>query len=236
MQPAFVLVHSPAVGPLTWAAVADSLAVRRRESVIPSLLDVADVEPPFWPRVVDVVNAAMSRLDQGQAVVLVAHSNAGLFVPLLVMHAVRPVRCCLFVDAALPARAGQTPAAPAELLHFLRGKVTDGRLPPWTEWWDEDISVLFPVAATRAAVAAEQPRLPLAYYEQSLPVPAGWDDEVSCGYLLFSPPYDEVAADARSRGWLVEELTGQHLHQLVDPDAAADRLITMADSLAEGDT
>jgi hypothetical protein len=143
---------------------------------------------------VDVVNAAMSRLDQGQAVVLVAHSNAGLFVPLLVMHAVRPVRCCLFVDAALPARAGQTPAAPAELLHFLRGKVTDGRLPPWTEWWDEDISVLFPVAATRAAVAAEQPRLPLAYYEQSLPVPAGWDDEVSCGYLLFSPPYDEVAA------------------------------------------
>jgi hypothetical protein len=119
---------------------------------------------------------------------------------------------------------------------FLRRKVTDGRLPPWTEWWDEDISVLFPVAATRAAVAAEQPRLPLAYYEQSLPVPAGWDDEVSCGYLLFIPPYDEVAADARSRGWLVEELTGQHLHQLVDPDAAADRLITMADSLAEGDT
>jgi hypothetical protein len=101
--------------------------------VIPSLLDVADAEPPFWRRVVDVVNAAISRLDQGQRVLLMAHSNAGLFMPLLVGHAVRPVRCCLFVDAALPARAQQTPAAPTELLDFLRGKVSHGRLPPWTE-------------------------------------------------------------------------------------------------------
>ncbi len=90
---------------------------------------------------------------------LVAHSNAGLFVPLLVTHAVRPVRCCLFVDAELPARARQTPAARTELLDFLRGKVTDGRLPPWTEWWDEDVAPLFPDAATQAAVTAEEPRL-----------------------------------------------------------------------------
>ena len=66
-------------------------------------------------------------------------------------------------------------------------------------------------------------------------MPAGWDD-VACGYLIFGPPHDQVAADARSRGWLVEELAGQHLHQLVGPDATADRLITMADSLAERDS
>ena len=162
MQPAFVLVHSPSVGPLTWRPVADALAVRKRESVVPSLLDVADADPPFWPRVVEVVNAAMSRLDRDSGVLLVAHSNAGLYVPLLVTHAVRPVRCCLFVDAALPARAGQTPVAPIELLNFLRGKASDGRLPPWTEWWDdEDVAPLFPDAATRAAVTAEEPRLPV---------------------------------------------------------------------------
>ena len=237
MQPVFVLVHSPSVGPLTWGPVADALDMRQHESLVPSLLDVADAGPPFWPRVVEVVNAAMSRLDQYQCVLLVAHSNAGLFMPLLVTHAVRPLRCCLFVDAALPARAGQTPVAPTELLDFLRGKVTDGRLPPWTEWWDEeDVAPLFTDAATRAAVTAEEPRLPFGYYEQSVPVPTGWDDDVACGYLLFGPPYDEVAADARSRGWLVEELAGQHLHQLVDPDATANRLITMADSLALRDT
>jgi hypothetical protein len=45
-----------------------------------------------------------------------------------------------------------------------------------------------------------------------------------------------MAADARSRGSLVQELAGQHLHQLVDPEATADRLITMADCLALHDT
>ena len=228
MQSVFVLVHSPSVGPLTWGPVADALAMPKHKSVVPSLLDVADAEPPFWPRVVEVVNAAMSRLDQGQCVLLVAHSNGGMFVPLLVTHALRPVRCCLFVDAALPAQARQTPVAPTERADFLRGKVSDGRLPPWTEWWGEgDIATLFADAATRAAMTAEEPRLPFAHYEQSVPVPAGWNDDVVCGYLLFGPPYDQVAADARSRGWLVEELPGQHLHQLVDPDATADRLITI---------
>ncbi|HEY3086743.1 MAG TPA: hypothetical protein VGJ59_01595 [Jatrophihabitantaceae bacterium] len=232
MQPVFVLVHSPSVGPLTWQPVAERLAARGHECIVPSLLDVADAGEPFWPRVVDDVAAATSRLDRAQQMLLVAHSNAGLFVPLLVKHAVRSVRGCLFVDAALPPRADSTPVVPAELLDILRGKVTNGRLPPWTEWWDEqDVAPMFPDPQTRAAATAEQPRLPLAYYEQAVPVPIGWDTG-PCGYLFFGPPYDEVAADARRRGWLVEELPGQHLHQIVDPDSVGDRLITMAQRLA----
>ena len=228
MQPVFVLVHSPSVGPLTWTPVADRLRAAGFDSVVPSLLDVANARPPFWPRVVDDVTAAMSRLDQEASVLLVAHSNAGLFVPLLVAHAPRAVRGCLFVDAALPVAAECTPVAPPELLDFLRSKVVSDRLPPWTQWWDEeDIAPLFPNPDLRAAVTAEQPRLPFAYYEQTVPVPAGWD-EVPCGYLLFGPPYQEVADDARRRGWLVEELPGEHLHQIVDPGATADRLIEMA--------
>jgi pimeloyl-ACP methyl ester carboxylesterase len=231
MQPVFVLVHSPSVGTLTWTPVADRLRARGFESVVPSLLDVADAGPPFWSRVVDDVTAEMSRVDQNASALLVAHSNAGLFVPLLVAHAPRAVRGCLFVDAALPALGDPTPVAPAQLLDFLRNKVVGDRLPPWTQWWDEeDIAPMFPNPQLRAAVTAEEPPLPLAYYEQTVPVPVGWDD-VPCGYLLFGPPYDEVAADARGRGWLVEELPGEHLHQIVDPDATADRLIAMARGL-----
>lgn len=231
MPPVFVLVHSPSVGPLTWTPVAASLRARGHQSIVPSLLAVADAGPPFWPRVVDAVTAVMSRLDPDRPVVLVAHSNAGLFIPLLVTHATRPVRGCLFVDAALPASVGSTPVVPAELLHGLRAKVTDGRLPPWTEWWDEgDVAPMFPDPEIRAAVTAEQPWLPLAYYEQLVPVPAGWDDQ-PCGYLVFGPPYDRLAADARGRGWLIDELPGQHLHQIVDPDGVADRLILMAQRL-----
>jgi pimeloyl-ACP methyl ester carboxylesterase len=235
MQPVFVLVHSPSVGPMTWTPVADRLRAAGFDSVVPSLLDVANARPPFWPRVVDDVTAAMGRLDQEASVLLVAHSNAGLFVPLLVAHAPRAVRGCLFVDAALPVAADSTPVAPPELLDFLRSKVVGDRLPPWTQWWDEeDIAPLFPNQDLRAAVTAEQPRLPFAYYEQTVPVPAGWD-EVPCGYLLFGPPYQEVADDARRRGWLVEELPGEHLHQIVDPGATADRLIEMARRLEATD-
>jgi hypothetical protein len=230
MAPVFVLVHSPSVGPSTWAPVAERLRALDHEALVPSLLEVGEGDPPFWPRMVEAVAAAGR--DSDQPVLLVAHSNAGLFVPILATEAVRPVRACLFVDAALPARQGSTPVAPAELLAFLRGKVADdGRLPRWTDWWDDDeVAELFPDAVTQAAVIAEQPRLPLAYYEQRVPVPAGWD-EIPCGYLLFGPPYDEVAADASDRGWLVEELPGAHLHQIVDPHGTADLLVSMAERL-----
>lgn len=53
------------------------------------------------------------------------------------------------------------------------------------------------------AIEAELPRLPLTYFEQPVPVPDGWSAEVGCGYLVFGPPYDREADEARSRGWLV---------------------------------
>lgn len=226
--PVFVLIHSPSVGPLTWAPVADQLRGRGHDCVVPVLLDVADAAPPLWPRVIEAVADGLRPIDPDRHIVLVAHSNAGLFMPLLVTHSTRPVVGCLFVDAALPAPSGSTPVVQPDVVQWLRGTVVDGRLPPWTAWWDEaDVAPLFPDAATRAAVVAEQPRLPLAYYEQSVPVPEDWDAATPCGYLLFGPPYDDEAADAHGRGWPVETLPGEHLHQIVEPDAVADLLIRL---------
>ncbi|MGW3811557.1 hypothetical protein [Micromonospora sp. NPDC005113] len=102
-----------------------------------------------------------------------------------------------------------------------------GRLPQWTTWWDEeDVAPLFPDPRTRWGVSAEQPRLPFSYYEQQIPVPAGWDHR-PCGYLLFGPPYDRMAQESRKRGWSVAEVPGGHLHQLVDPDAVTARIAAM---------
>jgi hypothetical protein len=234
MQPVWVLVHSPSVGPLTWGPVAERLRGRGRDSLVPSLLDVAQAGAPFWPRVIQNVNAAVSELDPDRAVLLAAHSNAGLFVPLLVRHAARPVRACLFVDAALPVASGATPVATPELLDVLRAKASDdGLLPPWSQWWDEDdVAPLFPDPRTRLAVTAEERQLPLAYYDQSIPAPAGWDT-VPCGYLFFGPPYEELAREAHDRKWPVQQLPGLHLHQLVDPDGVTDRLIDLAGQLTD---
>lgn len=228
MDAIYLLVHSPSVGPLTWAATARELDALGAVAIVPSLRDVAVEGPPFWRTIAEKVSAAIDHhLPRNQQVVLVAHSNAGLFVPQIV--AARPGRIagCLFVDAALPARVGPTPVAPPELLDFLRPKATGGRLPQWTTWWDEaDVAPMFPDTRTREAVSAEQPRLPLGYYEEVVPTPAGWDDR-PCGYLLFGPPYEPIADDAQERGWVVEHIPGRHLHQLVEPDAVADRIVTM---------
>jgi pimeloyl-ACP methyl ester carboxylesterase len=227
MNAAFVLVHSPSVGPLTWAPIARRLEGLGMVAIVPSLLGVADASPPFWPSVAETVRDAIDQLSHDQPVVIVAHSNAGLFVPVIVQATPRRVAGCLFVDAALPSRAGQTPVAPPELLDFLRPKVTDGRLPQWTAWWDEpDVAPMFPDMQTRRAVSAEQPRLPLSYYEELVPTPAGWDDR-PCGYLLFGPPYEPTAKDAQERGWAVDHVPGLHLHQLVDPHAVTGRIVAM---------
>jgi len=92
------------------------------------------------------------------------------------------------------------------------------------------VAPLFPDQRTRQAVTEEQPRLPLSYYEASVPVPAGWDAR-PCAYLLFGPPYDELASEARGRGWIVQQLPGRHLHQLVDPDGVARSLLAIADQI-----
>jgi hypothetical protein len=103
----------------------------------------------------------------------------------------------------------------------------EGRLPPWTTWWGVDeLARLLPDPRTRSRIAIEQPRLPLSYYERQIPVPDGWDKR-PCGYLLFGPPYDSVARQAHERGWDVAQVPGQHLHQLVDPDAVTSHVVAM---------
>jgi pimeloyl-ACP methyl ester carboxylesterase len=232
MAASFALIHSPSVGPRTWLPVARRLTEPGREATVPSLLHVTDQGPPYWPRVVDAVRAGLGTAEQGQGLVLVAHSNAGLFIPVIAAALPSQVLGCIFVDAALPPASGAVPVVPPELLAVLRDKASGGPLPRWTDWWDEaEVAALFPDQATRQMVTEEEPTLPLAYYEASVPVPAGWDAQQPCAYLLFGPPYDELASEARGRGWIVEQLPGRHLHQLVDPDGVARSLLAIADQM-----
>ncbi|MEV4512390.1 alpha/beta hydrolase [Dactylosporangium sp. NPDC049525] len=228
MDVAFVLVHSPLVGPLTWAPVASALTAAGVAAVVPSLLGVTDAAPPFWPGIARRVADAVAGLPAGAPLVVVAHSNAGYFVPVIVEALREPVAGRVFVDAALPARTGPTRIVASSVPDRLWTAGSDGRLPPWTAWWpDADVAGLFPDPGTRRAVEAEVPRLPFTYYQQEIPVPDGWDAG-PCGYLWFSEHYGPKAQDAGERGWDVEHLPGQHLHQLVEPEAVAARLVKLA--------
>jgi hypothetical protein len=231
VEPLFVLVHSPSVGPATWAPVAAELARRGYDAVVPSLLEIGAGEPPAWRRVAAAVTDALAGIPAYRPVILVAHSNAGLFVPVIRAALRQPVAASVFVDAALPARGGTTPVAEAEFLDFLRGLAgPDGRLPRWTDWWDDaDVAPMFPDPRTRKVVTEEQPRLPLSYYEQAVPVPDGWADH-PCVYVVFGPAYEAAATEAGARGWPVRHLPGEHLHQLVDPGAVTDVLVSAAEA------
>ena len=231
MEPVFVLLHSLALGPASWRPVAGELRAAGYQARVPSLIHAVagGGEPPFWPAVVSAVREDLGAVPADRRVVLVAHSNAGRLLPVIRAGLDHPVSGSVFVDAALPARAGQTPATLPGNLESLRRKTVNGRLPRWTDWWDEtDIAPLFPDPATRQAVVSEQPELPLAYYEQAIPVPDGWNDHRS-SYLLFSAEgYGAEADEARERGWRVAHLPGEHLHQLIDPPGTARHLIDLA--------
>ncbi|MEV4798653.1 alpha/beta hydrolase [Nonomuraea sp. NPDC049421] len=226
MQTTFVLVHSPSVGPSTWAPVAESLERRGHAAVVPDLTGISAGGAPYWPRVVEAVRAATP---SDGPVVLVAHSNAGFFLPVIKEGLGDRVVACVFADAHVPPGEGLITTAEKEFLPFLRDLAgPDGVLPRWTDWWDEeDVVAMLPDPAVRIRVAGEQPRLPLDYYTQPIPVPAGWD-EVRCSCLWYSPGYSAAAERAAERGWPVTRLPGLHLHQLIDPDGVTEALLKLS--------
>ena len=156
------------------------------------------------------------------------HSNAGLYVAALAeAHDVAGV---VFIDALLPSEAPTTRTAEPPFRDFLESLADDqGVLPPWTRWWP-DVSPLFPDPQVRAAVEAEQPRLPLGYFDAEVPTPSGWWS-LPAAYLGFGDTYADEQADARHRGWPVETLRGLHLHQLVDPVAVTEALLRLEETL-----
>ncbi|MEU8249524.1 alpha/beta hydrolase [Nonomuraea sp. NPDC048916] len=225
MKATFVLVHSLSVGPSTWEPVARALERRGHAAVVPDLTGVAGGGPPYWPRVVEAVRAAAPETP----IVLAGHSNAGLLLPVIREGLGERVVSCLFADAHLPPASGLVRVAEEGFLPFLRELADEsGVLPRWTDWWsEEDVAALLPDPATRARVIEEQPRLPLAYYTQPIPIPAGWDT-VRCACLWYGPPYDTVAEEAARRGWPVLRTPGRHLHQVVDPEGVTDALLKLS--------
>ncbi|MFD0478161.1 alpha/beta hydrolase [Nonomuraea thailandensis] len=206
--------------------MAESLERRGHAAVVPDLTGVSAGGPPYWPRVVAAVRAAVPA---DGPLVLVVHSNAGFFLPVIKEGLGERVVACVFADAHIPPGEGLVRTAEEAFLPFLHDLAgPDGVLPRWTDWWDEeDVVAMLPDPAVRIRVAAEQPRLPLAYYTQPIPVPAGWDT-VRCSLLWFGPPYDAVAEEAARRGWPVTRVPGMHLHQIVDPEGVTDALLKLS--------
>jgi hypothetical protein len=231
-EPTFVLVHSPLVGPTSWLPVARELGRRGRVAVLPSLLGVAEAPEPQWRRVPDAVRTATSELRA--PIVLVGHSGAGLLLPVIADAVAVEVAALMFVDAVLPPPAGELPLGRPEFMDRLRAMSTDGVLEPWPRWFGAGaMRELVPDERLRAELEAEMPRLPLSYFEATVPVPDDWASGRPCAYVLLSAPYSDSAAEARARGWPVIELHGvQHLAIATDASPVTQALLDLERSLS----
>ncbi len=157
--------------------------------------------------------------------VVVAHSNAGAYVPALAARGIVPA--AVLLDAILPA-GGSMRVVPKAFARELSARADDGLLPPWTEWWPrEDVRALFPDEAAYAAVRAATPRLPAAYLSRRVDGPASWPPAVPGAFLSFGDAYADDRARALARGWPTARLELGHLGMLEDPRAVARELVAL---------
>ncbi|WP_402464955.1 hypothetical protein [Isoptericola aurantiacus] len=210
-RPLVTFLPSPFLGPSVWEPVAQRLRTHGWQT------HVADTSGTTPAQVLERCDAS---LPDDAPLVLVPHSNAGLYVPAIA--AVAPPAGTVFVDAALAPASGTAPVTPQAVREHLRGLAdANGFLPPWPAWWPrEEVRALVPDDETYDRLLAEAPRLPLDYVEASVEVPAGWE-RGRLAYLAFGETYAAETRRARDAGWPTATLPGGHLHLLMDPDAVA---------------
>ena len=224
MKPTLLFVHSPVVGPSTWLDTAEVLRQKGFHCVVADLTDVPD--PPYYPKYAAAAAAAVA--GEAGPVVVVGHSAAGALLPAIAEAVGERMRGALFVDAMLP-QPGRSwfDTAPPGAEAQLRGLAVDGFLPPYDGWFPPGVlEDLLPDPAVRRRLAAENPRLPVAYFEEPAP-PARFAESVACAFLRLGPPFDPAADKAQRLGWWVIRKEWDHLRMLSAPEAVAD-LISQA--------
>jgi hypothetical protein len=218
-----VLLHSPLVGPSTWAALTPILRARGHAVAVPDLTPILRGDGPYYDALATVAAAAV-----GEDNILVVHSGAGALVPSVALRV--PLRGAIFVDALLPHPAESWFAGvPEPLGARLRGLTKDGRLPPWHAWWPKGaMEALLPDRRLGAAFVAEQGEVPLAYLDGVAPaIPL----MTPSAYLQLSAAYQEDADVFATKGWPVARLDLHHLAMLTHPDEVAPAIEQLAATL-----
>lgn len=229
----WLLIHSPIVGPDTWAPVAALLRGGGDEVVVPTLR--MGEAAPYARRHVD--EATASPLPVASRPVLVAHSGAGGLVAAIgrrLRAAGTPPAAYVLADAGVPAADGvsrldQLRAEVPALADQLDALFAAGdRFPSWT---DEQLAPLVPDPGRRAGLLAGLQPAPAGYWTEPLPVTPGWPDAPGA-VVLFSGSYEPTAQFAGTRGWPLRRLAADnHFLPLADPAAVAAALVALADHL-----
>ncbi len=236
----FVLVHSPLVGVLSWAHVANVLWQRDIGVVVPGLHSDTDAwraEKPYWQQHAEQVCASLEELpaegsdavDPTEEIVLVGHSGAGVLLPAIAAALDRSVAAYIFCDADLPSdgKSRFDLFDSEEEAEGFRRAAIDEMLPPFPE---AVLRSTIPETSVRAQFMEDLRSTPLEVYEEPIPMPATWPD-APVAYLGFSKSrssYGAAVKRALEEGWAFSEVEGAHFHMLVDPERVAKSLLQLA--------
>lgn len=220
----WLLIPSPATGPLVWQGVAAELRAAGHQAVVADLRETLTAQPGWHRR--QVAAAVRSTVD-GEAYVVVGHSAAGALLPAVGAALGGGVLAYLFVDAVLPRPGRSFADVRPELMAFVESTSTDALwTSPWHTWWGVDLAEVVP--GLPAGFGAECRPLPLAMFREV--APAGDVPPARCGYLRFTESYD--LAEPRALGWRVVDRPGDHLDMLVDPAGVTGALLALAGEIA----
>lgn len=224
----FVLIHSPLVGPYTWALVGEELHRIGLRVATPELDSAEKRSFAYWDQHASAVADELGIVSTDTQVILVAHSGAGPLLPAIRQKTKSPVAAYIFVDAGWPqdGKSRLELFGDEEEISAFRHAAVDGLLPTWT---DEDLYEVIPDDAVRARFVSELTPLPLEAYEEPLPVFPGWPD-APCGYIRFgeNPAYDEAFRTAERLGCETLRMEGGHFHMLVEPKQVTQSILEIA--------
>ena len=144
----------------------------------------------------------------------------------------RQIKAMILVDGRFP--DGKAFTADAHCGTMLDGMIRpDDYLPPWPRWWGSFVSGLVVDEAARDLVLNEAAPIPRTWFDQSCPVPS-LPATVGRGFLSFGLGYAQSCDQAYQHGWYTTRLSGDHLHQVVAPDAVAATLMAMVAGMTSG--
>lgn len=223
-----LLIHSPLLGPSSWAEVATLARRHGRNTAVPDLTGVAATEPPRWSVFVDAAVEAADSLDT--PVTIVGHSGAGVILPTIAHSLGDRCGCTIFVDAVVPPPTGAH-RTPPRLKEMLDQHTVDGILRPWLEWWADDVvRELVPDADVRDRLRSDMPRLARSFYDEDVPVPDGWSARANA-YLRLSVAYAEDRREAVDRDWPTMSIDADHLSILTRPGEVLTALAGLEDGV-----
>src|SRR5260221_4255795 len=183
---------------MTWKLVAEELQ-RRSVGVIVPTLSTDPSTKPYWKQHTQKVVTALEATPTAEPLILIAHSGAGVLLPAIRQTMSRPVAGYIYVDAGLQKNGASRLdlfGLPEERQQF-RESAQNGLLPAWS---DDDLREAITDDDLRREFVAELRPLPVAVYEEPIPVFHGLP-AAPRAHLLLIENHPEVATFSETPRW-----------------------------------